>query len=43
MYEEPKLGVLLFPQEDVIRTSPGLDFSGETDWEDDNVDVGGWT
>ncbi len=37
MYEEPKLWVILFPHEDVIRTS------GETEWEDENVDLGGWT
>lgn len=37
MYEEPKLWVILFPHEDVIRTS------SETEWEDENVDLGGWT
>ena len=37
MYEEPKLWVMLFAQEDVMRTS------GETDWSDGNVDLEGWT
>ena len=37
MYEKPELWIVLFPYEDVIRTS------GETEWEDENVDLGGWT
>jgi len=37
MYEEPKLQILLYAQADVVRTS------GETEWEDENVDNGGWT
>ena len=38
MYEAPKLAILLFLKEDIVRTSDG--FGGE--WSDENVDQEGW-
>ena len=40
MYEEPYLRVILFPDCDVVHTSNN-DFDDE--WQDENVDDGGWT
>ena len=40
MYEEPKIIVLYFSNEEVIRTSGENTGSG---WNDDNVDQDGWT
>ena len=37
MYEEPKIEILLFLQDDVLQTSDGW-----KDWGDDNVDPDGW-
>ncbi len=37
MYKELYLQIILFTQEDVVRTS------GESDWVDENVDDNGWT
>lgn len=36
MYEELRLEVLCFSQEDIVRTS------NESEWHDDNVDGDGW-
>jgi hypothetical protein len=38
MYEKPKVTILFFSDQDVIRTSDG--FGGE--WSDENVDQEGW-
>ncbi len=35
-YEDPKLSVVYFASEDIIRTS------GEKDFKDENVDDDGW-
>lgn len=40
MYQEPKINVLLFGTEDIVRTSDGEMPSCS---EDDNVDDNGWT
>ncbi len=37
MYEKLKLKVIFLSLEDVVRTS------GESDWDDENVDNNGWT
>ena len=42
MYEEPKIIVLYFSNEDVIRTS-GNGSNAGTGWNDENVDQDGWT
>ena len=39
MYEKPYLHIILFPDEDIVRTSNVYNDS----WSDDNVDVNGWT
>ncbi len=38
MYEEPKIEILIFLQDDVLKTSS----DGWEDWDDDNVDPEGW-
>lgn len=40
MYEKPKLSILIFTDEDIIRMSYA---SGESSWKDENVDDDGWT
>lgn len=40
MYEEPKLRILHFVDEDVIRTSKLFE---DSEWSDENVDNDGWT
>ena len=37
MYEELDLRIILFSDDDIIRTS------NEDSWSDENVDDGGWT
>ncbi len=38
MYEKPKIEILLFTLEDVLKVSYG----GWEDWKDDNADPDGW-
>lgn len=39
MYEKPCIRIILLSELDVIATS----YKPEENWEDDNVDYGGWT
>ena len=43
MYERLKIRVIFLPCEDVIHTSNISDAGGESSWQDENVDNGGWT